>query len=62
MKRIYKKPTMKSVDLITAEVLMNGSGEQRLEINDQTTISGSDFLGNEEGAHDIWGNENNGIW
>lgn len=62
MKRIYKKPTMKSVDLITAEVLMNGSDKPSLGIDDNTTINGSEFLSNQEGKNDIWGNENNGIW
>lgn len=59
MKKIYKKPIMKSVELITAEVLMTTSGKS-LDINDNT-IDGSNFLGNEEGEHDIWGN-NNSIW
>lgn len=65
MKRTYNKPTLKSVNLWSAEQLMTGSDNKTFGLNsgEGNYASGSkDALSNEEGAHDIWGNEGNGIW
>lgn len=63
MKRTYNKPTLKSVNLWSAEQLMTGSKELGINSGVGNYASGStDALSNEEGAHDIWGNEGNGIW
>lgn len=61
MKRTYNKPTLKSVNLWSAEQLMTGSKAINI-IEEGNTATGEDALSNEEGAHDIWGNEGNGIW
>lgn len=63
MKRTYNKPTLKSVNLWSAEQLMTGSKEFGINSGEGNYAGGSaDALSNEEGAHDIWGNEGNGIW
>lgn len=62
MKRTYNKPSLKSVKLMAAETLLSASGEHKIEINENETIGGSDFLSNQEGAHDIWGNDGSSIW
>lgn len=62
MKRTYNKPSLKSVKLMAAEALLNASKNPEIGIHEDETLGGSNFLSNEEGAHDIWGNEGNGIW
>lgn len=62
MKRTYNKPTLKSVNLWSAEQLMTGSDEKLVIGEKGNTVTGEDALSNQEGAHDIWGNGNNGIW
>lgn len=62
MKRTYNKPTLKSVNLWSAEQLMTGSDEKLVIGEEGNTVTGKDALSNQEGAHDIWGNDNNGIW
>ena len=62
MKRTYNKPTLKSVNLWSAEQLMTGSDEKLVIGEEGNTVTGKDALSNQEGAHDIWGNGNNGIW
>ncbi|RHP60288.1 hypothetical protein [Bacteroides sp. OF04-15BH] len=59
MKKIYQKPNLKSVKLISESALLQASN-----FNMGGTIEGdtSQALSNEEGKHDIWGNEGNGIW
>lgn len=64
MKKIYSKPKLHSVKLLAAEALLSAS----LGVNDNDgapEIGGGNaggILSNEEGKHDIWGNEGNGIW
>lgn len=62
MKRTYNKPTLKSVNLWSAEQLMTGSDGKLVIGEEGNTVISKDALSNQEGAHDIWGNENNGIW
>ncbi len=59
MKKTYQKPNLKSVKLISESALLNGS-----QLNMGGTIDGnvSQALSNEEGAHDIWGNDGSSIW
>lgn len=57
MKKTYQKPVISTVRINT-ELPMATSGIF-LNIND-TTVSGTDALGNMEGELDIWGNENHG--
>lgn len=66
MKKIYNKPELKSVKLMTAEALLGGS-QQNIGVSDKDEDAiqggvGGGILSNEEGAHDIWGNDGNGIW
>lgn len=61
MKRTYNKPELKSVKLMIAESLLTGS-QQEVIVDESVEIGSGDVLSNEEGKHDIWGNEGNGIW
>lgn len=61
MKRTYNKPELKSVKLMIAESLLSGS-QQEVIVDESVEIGSGDVLSNQEGAHDIWGNEGNGIW
>lgn len=61
MKRTYNKPELKSVKLMITESLLTGS-KQEVVVDENVVLSGGGALSNEEGAHDIWGNEGNGIW
>lgn len=61
MKRTYNKPELKSVKLMVAESLLGGS-QQEVIVDESVEIGSGDVLSNQEGAHDIWGNEGNGIW
>lgn len=59
MKRTYQKPSLRSIKLLHESSLLTnslgmGGDDQRIDINN--------VLSNEEGKHDIWGNEGNGIW
>lgn len=60
MKKIYYKPTLKSVTLWASEQLMTGSQPSK-NIYEETA-DGNEALSNKEGVHNIWGNENNSIW
>ena len=62
MKRTYNKPELKSVKLMIAESLLTASGEQELKVDGSVEIGSGNVLSNQEGAHDIWGNDGNGIW
>lgn len=65
MKKIYKKPELKSVKLMSAETLLSASKNMVVSDDDEDAIQGGvggGILSNQEGAHDIWGNEGNGIW
>lgn len=59
MKKTYQKPNLKSVKLISESALLNSS-----QLNMGGTISGGadQALSNEEGKHDIWGNDGSSIW
>lgn len=59
MKKTYQKPNLKSVKLISESALLNGS-----QLNMGETIGGGadQALSNEEGKHDIWGNDGSSIW
>ena len=61
MKRTYNKPELKSVKLMIAESLLSGS-QQEVIVDESVEISSGNVLSNQEGAHDIWGNDGNGIW
>lgn len=61
MKKTYNKPVLKSVRLWAAEQLMVISGGNSLGLNEESH-GGTEAYSNQEGAHDIWGNEGNGIW
>lgn len=61
MKRTYNKPELKSVKLMIAESLLSGS-QQEVIVDESVEIGSGNVLSNQEGAHDIWGNEGNGIW
>lgn len=61
MKRTYNKPELKSVKLMIAESLLTGS-QQEVIVDESVEIGSSNVLSNQEGAHDIWGNDGNGIW
>ena len=61
MKRTYNKPELKSVKLMIAESLLSGS-QQEVIVDESFEIGSGNVLSNQEGAHDIWGNEGNGIW
>lgn len=61
MKRTYNKPELKSVKLMVAESLLGGS-QQEVIVDESVEIGSGDVLSNQEGAHDIWGNDGNGIW
>lgn len=56
MKKKYRKPTMKSANLLMNGVLLNGS---QIGIHDDETIGGDGFLSNQEGQMDIWGRGDN---
>lgn len=60
MKRIYIKPCMRKIEL-NASTLLASSKNITAETSDDTASS-FEILSNEEGKHDIWGNEGNGIW
>lgn len=59
MKKTYQKPNLKSVKLISESALLNSS-----QLNMGGTIDGGagQALSNQEGAHDIWGNDGSSIW
>ena len=59
MKKTYQKPNLKSVKLISESALLNGS-----VVMGEEAISGgaNQALSNQEGAHDIWGNDGSSIW
>lgn len=61
MKRTYNKPELKSVKLMVAESLLGGS-QQEVIVDGSVEIGSGNVLSNQEGAHDIWGNDGNGIW
>lgn len=61
MKRTYNKPELKSVKLMIAESLLSGS-QQEVIVDESVEIGSGNVLSNQEGAHDIWGNDGNGIW
>lgn len=61
MKRTYNKPELKSVKLMIAESLLTASGQEVI-VDESVEIGSGDVLSNQEGAHDIWGNDGNGIW
>lgn len=58
MKKTYQKPNLKSIKLISESALLNGS----LNYGGKIEGGADQALSNEEGKHDIWGNEGNGIW
>lgn len=57
MKKTYQKPVINTVR-INAELPMAASAY--MNIYDDTTVGGTDALGNLEGSLDIWGNKYNG--
>lgn len=60
MKKTYQKPNLKSVKLISESALLNSSS---VVMGEEAISGGADqALSNQEGAHDIWGNDGNGIW
>lgn len=61
MKRTYNKPELKSVKLMIAESLLTGS-QQEVIVDESVEIGSGNVLSNEEGAHDIWGNNGSSIW
>lgn len=61
MKRTYNKPELKSVKLMIAESLLTAS-EQEVIVDESVEIGSGDVLSNQEGAHDIWGNDGSSIW
>lgn len=62
MKRTYQKPNLKSVKLISESALLSGSPQLNMGGDNRIEGGAGQALSNEEGAHDIWGNEGNGIW
>lgn len=59
MKKTYQKPNLKSVKLISESALLNGS----VVMGEEAISGGADqALSNQEGAHDIWGNDGSSIW
>lgn len=61
MKRTYNKPELKSVKLMIAESLLNGS-QKEVIVDESVEIGSGNVLSNQEGAHDIWGNDGSSIW
>lgn len=61
MKRTYNKPELKSVKLMIAESLLSGS-QQEVIVDESVEIGSGNVLSNQEGAHDIWGNDGSSIW
>ncbi|MDM8146789.1 hypothetical protein QUW02_12815 [Bacteroides eggerthii] len=61
MKRTYNKPELKSVKLMIAESLLTGS-QQEVIVDESVEIGSGNVLSNQEGAHDIWGNDGSSIW
>lgn len=61
MKRTYNKPELKSVKLMIAESLLSGS-QQEVIVDESVEIGSGNVLSNQEGAHDIWGNDGRSIW
>ena len=61
MKRTYNKPELKSVKLMVAESLLGGS-QQEVIVDGSVEIGSGNVLSNQEGAHDIWGNDGSSIW
>lgn len=59
MKKIYQRPSLRSIKLLHESALLNNSMEMG---GDDQIIDVGGALSNEEGKHDIWGNEGNGIW
>lgn len=60
MKKTYQKPIINIVRINT-ELPMASSAFVNI-VDDGTTITGSEALGNMEGGLDIWGNRNANIW
>lgn len=60
MKKIYIKPVLKNTKLLCNASLLTASDPKGLY--DDDLADGSEAFSNEEGAHDIWGNEGNDIW
>ena len=60
MKKTYQKPNLKSVKLISESALLNNSSQ--LDMGGTIDGNVSQALSNEEGAHDIWGNDGSSIW
>ena len=59
MKKTYQKPNLRSIKLLHESALLTNSlGLGR----DDQKIDVGNALSNEEGKHDIWGNDGNGIW
>lgn len=61
MKKIYNKPNMMCVQLLSAESLMTGSGKNTLNITSEK-MNADAFLSNQESEHDIWGNDGSSMW
>lgn len=61
MKRTYNKPELKSVKLMIAESLLTGS-QKEVIVDESVEIGSGNVLSNQEGAHDIWGNDGSSIW
>lgn len=61
MKRTYNKPELKSVKLMIAESLLSGS-QKEVIVDESVEIGSGNVLSNQEGAHDIWGNDGSSIW
>jgi len=60
MKKTYQKPNLKSVKLISESALLNSSS---VVMGEEAISGGADqALSNQEGAHDIWGNDGSSIW
>lgn len=60
MKKRYNKPVLKNTMLLCNASLLTASAPQG--VYDDDLANGSDAFSNEEGKHDIWGNDGNGIW
>lgn len=50
MKKIYSKPVMECIVMLTNDVLLTAS----IGKHDDETLGGSEFLSNQEGQMDIW--------
>lgn len=61
MKKIYNRPIMKCINLLSAETLMTGSIVS-VYSDESSMVEADAFLSNQESEHDIWGNSGNSIW